>query len=848
MQKLLPLLLLLISIRVSAQSVFGTVEDDEGNRLPFASVSVKGTGKGVTANQKGVFQLNMPPGKHILDCRFVGYVSMEKTISVGDTDSIRFVLRPQKLTLKEVVIKRGEDPALEIIKNAIRKRPFYHDQVEQYSAQIYVKGLVKLRELPERFLGKSIPEADKSAMGIDSSGKGIIYLSESVSHVYSQKPNKFKLEVEASRVSGSNEIGFDFPVFISFYENNVNVFGGALAKRGFVSPIADGALHYYNYKYLGSFMEDGVLVNTIEVKPRRSYEPLFSGEISITEGDWRIYSCNLLLTKSSQLEILDTIQISQIHMPVTDEVWRIKNQVLHFAFDIFGFNAVGNFVNVYSNYNLEPDFGKNFFNNIVVKYDTAVNKKTLEYWKENRAVPLEPEEFRDYRKKDSLLQERMKAPPPDKDSLRKRQGPVTISQIVLSGITRNHFDSLHPFRIDIAPLSQSVEYNTVEGIAVNPSIVFSKYVKRLDSRFSLLTDFRYGFSNGHFDPWAGVVINSNDSFKLNKERKRLSAFLAGGKRVSEFFKDSDIDPLGNTIGTLLYGRNERKLYENNFVKGGFSKQWPGSLKITLEARYEDRLPLENTTLSIWNKKWEKRLTPNYPVEILSHQFQRHQAVAVHFGVSFRPGQKYIQFPSSKIAIGSRFPFLYFDYTKGINGIAGSDVNYDKWELKVADHINMKIAGSLDYNFKLGGFLNDNAVYAQDYKHFYNNISTIAAQYVKSFQNLPHYRYSTTSPFYTELHLEHHANGLLTNKIPLFKKLNWYLVEGTNLLYINENEKYAEVFVGLENIFKIFRADVVFGFQPGVKPTTAFRIGFGGLLGDTFNQLRFKRYNKIVDKW
>ena len=42
-----------------------------------------------------------------------------------------------------------------------------------------------------------------------------------------------------------------------------------LNPRGFVSPIADNALNYYNYKFLGSFFEDGKEVNTIKVIPKK---------------------------------------------------------------------------------------------------------------------------------------------------------------------------------------------------------------------------------------------------------------------------------------------------------------------------------------------------------------------------------------------------------------------------------------------------------------------------------------------------------------------------------------------------------------------------------------------------
>ena len=185
---------------------------------------------------------------------------------------------------------------------------------------------------------------------------------------------KFKLEVKSSRVSGSGGFGFSFPTFISLYQNNVIIFTQKLNPRGFISPIADGALNFYRYKFLGSYFEDGKEINSIRVTPRRNYEPLFSGIINITEGDWRIHSLDLTLTKKSQLEIIDSLKITQFHVPINSETWRVKNQLLHFSFNQLGIDAVANFVNVYSNYNLQPAIEKGYFDNVVIKYDSGVNK------------------------------------------------------------------------------------------------------------------------------------------------------------------------------------------------------------------------------------------------------------------------------------------------------------------------------------------------------------------------------------------------------------------------------------------------------------------------------------------
>ena len=849
MQKLLLLFFLFSAFIASAQTIEGTVRDTEGHILPFASVLVKGTTKGVTANNEGNYALHLSPGNYTLACRYVGYTSVEKNVSVTEENqTVNFVLPLQKLTLKEVIIKKGsEDPAYAIIRQAIKKRAFYESQVKAFEAEVYVKGMIKLMSLPNKIMGQKIPEEDRSAMGIDSSGKGIIYLTESVTKVFKQEPDKLKMEVVSTRVSGNNGLGFSFPAFISFYKNNVNI-APQINPRGFVSPIADNALNFYNYKYLGSFFEDGNEVNVIKVIPKHDYEPLFSGEINITENDWRIFSCHLTLTKKSALEILDSLEISQIFTPVERDVWRIKNQVIHFSFNKLGIRSEGDFVNVYSKYNLQPDFPKGFFDRIIIKYDSAVNKKPHSYWDSIRPVPLEPQEIKDYESKDSAFAQRNIPTEKNIDSLRKKQGPLKITQLLWTGVNRTHYSKTNPYEITFDPILKTLQYNTVEGVAINPSLVLSKDSKALNSRVSFIADVRYGFNNHHVNPWAGFVFESKDAFDPDQSFKQHSFFVAGGKRVSQFFKESDIDGLGNSIATLFYGVNAMKIYENYFAKTGFSKEWESGAKFLIEGEYEDRLPIYNSTDYIFGKSWSYRLTPNYPVEILSSQFERHQAVVVHASFSFQPGQQYIQFPKRKVSLGSNYPTFTIGYSKGIKNIFGSDVDYDKWSVNTIDDVNLKLAGVIKYSVTIGGFLNNKSVFAQDYKHFYANQTVIANKYVRSFQNADYYQFSNDSPFYTELHFEHHSNGLLSNKLPLLKKWNWNFVEGANALYINPSTKYAETFIGLENIFKIFRVDMVVDFQNGYKPVYTYRIGFDGLLAAPFNYERFKRTQKIIDVW
>ena len=832
MPKALVFLFIFFANSSPAQKIYGTVFSDKGDLLPYASVTIKGTSIGASANNKAKFSFSVSPGTYTVVCQHIGYKMQEKNITVKNEDAeLTFIIANQQLDMTEVVVKSGEDPAYAIIRQAIQKRSFYQEQVKGFECELYTKDLMKLRKLPNKIMGRKIPDEDIKDMGLDSSRKGIIYLSESVAKVYIQQPDKFKMEVLSSRVSGSDGFGFTFPTFISLYQNNVSIFLDRLNPRGFVSPIADAALNMYKYKYLGSFYEDGKEINSIKVIPRRSYEPLFSGIINITDGDWRIHSLDLLLTKSSQLEIVDTLQITQIHVPVGNDVWRVKNQFIHFNFKQFGIDAIGNFVSVYSDYKINPVFAKNRFNKVIINYDTGVNKKSVAYWDTTRPVPLEPEEKMDYQVKDSIflvnkdsLQSKSSV-----DSLNKKQGKLKVYDVFWKGLHRTKYTVNGNHNWGIESLIQGLEYNTVEGLVVNFNPYYSRYLKKIKTNFTFEPNLRYGFSNTHLNAWADLYFRTRD-WETDKKLKRQTWIISGGKRVSQFNKANPITTSTNSINTLIWGDNFMKIYENYFAALNFSKRYESGFRFNVNALYEDRMPLENTTDFVIFKRDSANKIPNYPVEKLSSQFLRHQAFIVSIDVSIKPGQKYIQYPNRKMSLGSNYPTLSFNYTKGIKNIFGSDADFDKWGLSINDDKNFKLAGLFKYKIGIGGFLNTHKVFIQDYQHFNGNRSTRASDYLNSFQFAKYYANSTRSSFYTFGHLEHHFNGLITNKIPLFKRLNWNLVAGSNAFYVNGKNNYIEIFGGLENILKIFRVDFVVAYTNGNKGMSGIKIGTGGILG------------------
>jgi len=803
--------ILLFSLAVNAQEITGSVKDSSGNSLAFASIFIKGSNKGTSANNEGRFTLHIEKGNYTIVCQHVGYKKVEKQVTVGEgTTKLDFELAVQGTTLAEVIVKNGEDPAYAIIRNAIAKRSFYYRQTEKYKTRVYTKGQMRTRDFPKKFMGQKIDFEDG-----DTSKKKIIYLSETLSDFTVDKDQQ-KIEVISSKVSGQSDgFGLAAPNIISFYRENIS-FGRSLNPRGFISPISGNALNYYRYKLEGTYFEDGRMVNHILVTPKRKYEPLFSGYMDIVDQDWRIHSLNLQLTKTASMELLDTLRIEQLYRPVTNDTWFLSTQVIYPAIKMFGFDGYGSFLNVYTDVELPVSFQKKTFTHTIIKYLDSANKRSDEYWQVNRPVPLMNDETRDYVKKDSL--EKARKDPRYLDSLDRIRNKTSFVSLLTVG--KSFSFSKTRSEVSLPAILEEVFFNPAEGLVLSPTITWSK---RLDSTISsrrsisIASNLRYGFSNHHFNSFVSV------NYRYGKKYATLLS-LSGGSRVFQFNNNSPIGERGNTISCLFGEKNRIKSYEARFLRGSIRKTFGEGIVLTGGFQFQDRQALDNTTDFTLRDRKSRAYTPNYPFEIMATNLVHHQAFNVQAMIRWQPGVRYIELPDRKSSLGSKYPVFTLQYVQGIPNILGSDLKYSKWKFAISDHFNFRLYGRFRYRIGIGGFLNTDSVQVPDYDHFNGNTSTLASAYLNSFQLLPIYQFSNTARFYALAHLEHNFNGFLTNKIPGIRRLNLYLVTGLNGFYINSNRYYYEIFAGLDNILKQVRVDFVQSFLNGRPWQNSIRIG------------------------
>jgi ribosomal protein S9 len=211
---------LLVNSPIYASLISGTIRQKNGQPLAFASVLIKGNSKGTTANSKGFYSLNLESGTYVLVVKHIGYQSIEKSIKVISVDQVLdFEMQEQHYDLKEVIVTSGgEDPAYAIIRNAIAKRLVHLNEIKRFECDVYLKGQLQLRDFPKKFMGKSVDFEDG-----DTSKRKMIFLSESVAKYSFEEPNKKKIDVISTKLSGKSDgFGFGNPQIISFYENIIS--------------------------------------------------------------------------------------------------------------------------------------------------------------------------------------------------------------------------------------------------------------------------------------------------------------------------------------------------------------------------------------------------------------------------------------------------------------------------------------------------------------------------------------------------------------------------------------------------------------------------------------------------
>lgn len=805
---------LIFSISNFAQ-IKGTITDLKGNPLPFVSVFEENTYTSTTSNEQRKYQLNVKEiGKNKITFQYLGFKTQKLTVtSDSKTLTLDVKLDEENFELNEVVINPKDNPANAIIKSAIANKKSNSDKTARYTADFYSKGMFKIKDLPKKIMGMKVDIGDEMASNLDSTGTGILYLSETISKISFEKPGKLKEKIIASKISGNNN-GFSYNTATlstyDFYDNTLEF------NINLISPIADNAFNYYKYKLEGTFFDDNnQQINKIKVTPKRDKEPVFEGYIYIVDDSFAIYAVDLdIKGYRMKNEFTDVMNLKQsFSYNVKNKIWSKNAQTLSFNAGAFGVKFSGKFNYVYSNYEFPASFEKKTFGNEIVAFEADANKKDDAFWNQIRPIPLTIEESNDYIKKDSL--QTIRKSQKYTDSVDAKNNKFKIWDVIMGYDYKNTFKK-HSFEYKGLLNLSSLSFNTVQGFNLDSGFSFKKWNEETGKNTSISTTFNYGFSDERFR------VTGQFSHRFNNIN-HATIWASGGTKTAQFNSAEPISNFVNSISSLFFKDNYMKLYNLEFAQINYGQDIANGINLNAKIGYEQRKPLFNTTDYSFFKR-DDIYTSNNPLapnDFITPAFDQHHLFKTALTARINFGNKYISRPDGRYNFkNEKYPTVFLAFEKAF---AASEKKYEFERIgaSVQYDLSLNNKGVLGMNFRAGKFFNAENISFIDYRHFNGNQTHIGTsdRYLNVFNLMPYYTNSTNDSYF-EMHLEHNDMGFITNKIPLINLLKSTMNLGFHSLAIPDRKPYTEFTVGLDNLgfgkFKIFRVDYVHSYQGGIQ--------------------------------
>jgi hypothetical protein len=867
MKIIISLLLLAIGTSSFAGGIKGLIKGEDGVLLAYATIYVRQTATGVASDLDGRYEVQLPAGSYDIIYQYLGYESVTRKVEVGEGFvEINITMKTHTVVLQNVTINAGdEDPAYTIMRKTIAKAKYHTQQLDSYTARVYIKGRGKLVDYP--WLAKRALEKE----GIT---KDRLFIQESVSDIKFTRPNKFEEKVIAIYTTGKSE-GYESPnayVFGSFYEPEI-------AET--ISPLAPKSFSYYRFEYLGTFKDRGFDISKIKVTPRSKGDNVVEGTLYIVEDWWSIHSVDFHTTKLGV-----NIHVKQIYNPIEEKAWLPVSQTFKVNGKVFGFEFEGDYLATVRDYKivLNPALpqemkvidekvekekaqeikkthtkknqqleqrladGKEVtdkeLRQLVKEYekqelkeqkepdvisetnftvDSMATKKDSTFWQEMRPVALSKEEVRGYQKQDSLNEiERKKN---EGDTLRKSNSKNKAGFQPWDVLTGDSYKitETSSFRIHM-PYGG---FNTVEGVfGLYRLSLYKRWVVKDSAgkkdlktyRLEINPAIRYSFAR---NKWSGFL---RTDFRAGRNA-RITA--TAGRYIEQFNSEEPIHQFVNTFSTLMWGLNYMKIYERDFVDINYRQRIDDKYTFRANVTWANRSELfNNTNYTFFNRNQDK-YTPNAPhnIEMPSTSFPTHTATVASIGLEARPWQKFRIRNGYKSRVDHSSPLFTIDYKKGFRNLFNSSVDFDMMEIGARDRIKIGVRGTLDITARAGMFFNAREVYFMDVKHFMGNRTIfITSDPVASYRLLDYYEYSTSQQFF-QMHLSYQFRKFLISQFPKAR-----LVGLGERIFVNNlstsSGHYSELGYSLDGILRVFRVEVASTMRNFdiAHPTFGFRIG------------------------
>ncbi len=823
--------LVLFSLPVFAQKSFvvkGSITDAATKEpVAFATVGAPGQNLGTRTNDDGKFLLRSPKRLTELRISCVGYQSLTVKIS-QDSAILNIILEQQSEVLKEVVVKpkkyrNKNNPAVELIQLVVANRD--RNRTENFSSfheEQYEKVMVGLSNVSDKTKNRRMLRSWKFALdNTDTTklkGKGVVpaYLQESVQDFYSQSsPKRSKTVVKALqkvRFPLMDDDGLE--KYIRYLYQDINIYDNyvVLLTDHFLSPIADRAPLFYRYYPADTTVENGSRIVRLQFFPRNKNDMLLQGDLYIAlDSTYPVQRIKFTVNPQINLNWVRYLEVEQDFQKMsTTGKWVLAEETCNLDFGLAQ-RGLGFFGQKYVSHRVPemdipiPDsvFARGFESRTLA---ANAERKDTTFWQQARHLQLNEAEAATYRNLDSL-----------QNTMLFRR----VSKIVFT-LGLGHWKPVPG--LEIGRINTFYSFNAVEGdrfrIGGRTNIFFSK-------RVNLEGYVAYGLKDTRWKGGIGANIS------LSKRAYNQFPYNLLRLNYQEDLMIPGVVPIGMFIATNLStsftrGTNDRFLFQKKFL-AQYEHEFYNHLAVT--AGFEHRELASQGSLKFLPT--DDVMTAGTPV-VTAKPF-----------VQFRyaPGEEFYQ-TQNGWRQRVRFNLItQVRYARGVSGIFGSQYDFNEVTASAYKFTNTPPFG-YNYLYLEGGGVFGKVPYPLLTVHRANQ--TFGTRFMSySLMNFMEF----VSDRYAAVNVEQSFYGFFLNKIPLVRKLKFreYATlkvlygqvsdqnqptagsglykfptypDGTPLTYTLEKKPYIEASIGVGNILKIFRVDLVRRFTYLDHPQTA----------------------------
>ncbi|MEM6831618.1 MAG: DUF5686 family protein, partial [Bacteroidota bacterium] len=487
------LLLTSVFLQLSAQetTVSGKViETSTGSPVPFATVLFTGTSDGAITDFEGNFKATTTLPVDSLEVSYIGYIKKVKPLQQGIKQVINFQLDEDIVSLNEVVILPGENPAFPIMRKVIAnkkqndKRGLSAYEYESYTrTELDVDNIsdkMKNRKMMTRI--RNVLDSIEQIAGEDGQPILPVFISEAISRFhYRKNPEARHERVLRTRVSGvgiddgtltSQVIGSSFQEY-NFYQNWMNI-----VTKEFASPVADGWKMIYEYDLVDSLFIEDKYCYQLDFFPKQEQDLAFTGSMWITKDEYAIKRIDAEVPKTANINFLEKIKIQQVLRPTSSGPWLPeKTRVIIDAKQLTP-NTAGVLAKFYvsnKDFVIDQPKGSDFYLN-KISMDPMVRKGDNAYWRAARHDSLSTTEEHVFQMIDSL----------------KEIPQIKLMTNVIKFAATGYYST---GLLDIGPYATFAGNNNVEGIRIGMGL---RTNSNFSSKWVLGGYIGYGFDDKEY--------------------------------------------------------------------------------------------------------------------------------------------------------------------------------------------------------------------------------------------------------------------------------------------------------------------------------------------------------------